>query len=77
MMSTAVDERDDAGYGRLDRERAESLADEGGASAIAFEARAVLPDGNRWPRPWLWAAGISVGFLAAAVMARRRRMRLK
>jgi len=82
-MSGAVEERD-PGYGRLDRERAASLADEGGAAAIVFEARDFEPrdmSGDRrwprlWPALWFWAVGLGVGFLAAGARARRRRRRI-
>ena len=75
-MNASVDERE-AGLGRLDRERAESLADEGGASAIALEGRdARGREAVLWPRLWPWAAGIVFGFAAAAMMARRRRRML-
>jgi hypothetical protein len=76
-VNASVDERE-AGLGRLDRERAESLADEGGASAIALEAREERGrDGIQWPRLWPWAAGIVFGFAVAAMMARRGRPRLR
>jgi hypothetical protein len=67
--------RDD-GLSRLDRDRAASLADEGGASAVAFEAQD--PDSIRgtrlaWPRPVLWAVGTGLGLLAGAVLLFRWR----
>jgi hypothetical protein len=72
-MSGTVQERE-AGLGRLDQERAASLADEGGASAIEFEARHGLRHRARErPKVSVWMAGIVIGFLAAAAMARRRR----
>ena len=72
-MSATVLERE-AGLGRLDQERAASLADEGGASAIEFEARHELHHRARErPKVSVWMAGIVIGFLAAAAMARRRR----
>lgn len=72
-MSGTVQERE-PGLGRFDQERAASLADEGGASAIEFEARDERRRSNsQWPKLSLWMAGIVIGFLAAAAMARIRR----
>ena len=72
-MSSTVQERE-PGLGRFDQERAASLADEGGASAIEFEARDERRLGaTQWPKRSLWVAGIVLGFLAAAAMARIRR----
>jgi hypothetical protein len=75
-MSDIVQERE-AGLGRLDQDRAASLADEGGASAIEFEARHELRyHARERPKVSVWMAGIVIGFLAAAAMARRRRPRV-
>lgn len=74
-MSSTVQERE-PGLGRFDQERAASLADEGGASAIEFEARDERhhrASASPWPKRSFWLAGIVIGFLAAAAMARRRR----
>jgi hypothetical protein len=85
-MSGHADARDaaspaSAGLNRLDRERAASLADEGGASGAvvesqesALESQDEAPRTGR-PRGKAWLAAFGVGFLAAWRLSRRSRRR--
>ncbi len=58
----------------LDERRAASMADEGGASAMAVEAQAPLPvSAPRVPRWALWA-GLGVGVALLGYLLARRRM---
>jgi MYXO-CTERM domain-containing protein len=60
-----------AGLTDLDRQRAASLADEGGASGAALERQEPAPVPGRRSKPWGLAA-FAVGLFAAWRLARRR-----